>query len=483
MLRIVGGLENAFLDFLVALLDVVLHFLRKSFQFLQIGLNGVRKICELERKKIGIRQTHDGGAAGLRERTTVYEIRVAEMRVPVEIVVNGMVNAAAVFAAEPDVQRGDAVVLQKSRVIGTGAESGDAQVDALANFLALLGSFGVGNFVELLALPGGEFCFRVGDFARDILAELFQRVRAFNAEIAAAIAVGIDVRDAVRAQFVVVLLGPFGRAEKAGLFAIPRAINNGAFRFPAGLDELTESPRFFHEGNLARNRILSAVHPPIVMIAADHPFIGKSCALNFSNHIVDGLDVPVRFHFEVNFSGAGADVIRHSKAAAPSFRSDAASQCSEQRLRVGVGNWQHRDFGDRGSVFDFEALGVFGGSNSRRERITGIKWHVRNAAALDTIQGAIGAGGKSLSLSESVFMRVGIDEATDSAVLGGNLGLDAAPGMVVAGNDNFSLYGNTHALKLLVVFGDSVVDVDEGSGDVAVDGVGVVGGKLLGLLT
>src|SRR5258708_9309944 len=170
------------------------------------------------------------------------------------------------------------------------------------------------------------------------------------------------------------------------------------------------------------------------MIATDHPFIGRCCALNFSDDVVKRLDVPIRFYSEVNFRGARANVIGDAEAATPSFGSHAAGKRSEQRLGVGVGNRQHRDFRDCGGVFDLKALGVFGGSNTRRKRITGIKWHVRNAAALDSIQRAIRSGGKSLSLSESVFMRIRVDEATDSTVLSSNLGLDAAPGVVVAGD-------------------------------------------------
>ncbi len=79
-------------------------------------------------------------------------------------------------------------------------------------------------------------------------------------------------------------------------------------------------------------------------------------------------------------------------------------------------------------------------------------------------------------------MRVGVNQAANGAVLGGNLGLDAAPGVVVARDDNLSLDGDAHALELLVVLGDSVVDVDKRSGDVAVDRVSVIGGQLLGLL-
>ncbi len=79
-------------------------------------------------------------------------------------------------------------------------------------------------------------------------------------------------------------------------------------------------------------------------------------------------------------------------------------------------------------------------------------------------------------------MRVGVNQAANSAMFGGNLGLDPAPGMVVARDDNLPLHGNTHTVELFVVLGDSVVDVDQRGGHVAVDRVSVIGGKLLGLL-
>src|SRR4029077_7800212 len=103
-------------------LDIVLHFLRKSFQFLQVGLYGVRKIVEFKREKVGIRQSHDGRAAGLRERAFVNKFGVTEVREPVEIIVDGMIDTALVFTAEPDVQRGDAIMLQESGVVRTRAE-------------------------------------------------------------------------------------------------------------------------------------------------------------------------------------------------------------------------------------------------------------------------------------------------------------------------------------------------------------------------
>src|SRR5260370_18947553 len=157
--------------------------------------------------------------------------------------------------------------------------------------------------------------------------------------------------------------------------------------------------------------------------------------------------------------GAGDTVIGDAQDAAPSFGSNAASQRSKQGLGIRIRNRQDRNFRNCRSVFDLQALGVFCCANARRKRVTGIKWHVGDAAALDAIGWAIGASRISFTLDESIFMRIGEYQAADGAVLGRDFGLDAAPGMVVARDDNFSLHGNAHAIELLVVFGDAVVAV------------------------
>src|SRR5256885_6629329 len=100
----------------------------------------------------------------------------------------------------------------------------------------------------------------------------------------------------------------------------------------------------------------------------------------------------------------------------------------------------------------------------------------------DAMRRAVGPGRERLSRDKSVLVRVGVNQAANGAMFGGDLGFDPAPGMVVARDDNLSLHGNTHTVELFVVFGDSVVDVDQRSGHVAVDRVSVIGGKLLGLL-
>src|SRR5205807_1543822 len=84
-------------------------------------------------------------SAALRERAPINKVRVAEVGEPVEIVVDRMVDATLVFTAEPDVERGDTVMLQECGVIRTGTQRGNAEIGALANFLTLLRGLGIGN--------------------------------------------------------------------------------------------------------------------------------------------------------------------------------------------------------------------------------------------------------------------------------------------------------------------------------------------------
>jgi hypothetical protein len=58
-------------------------------------------------------------------------------------------------------------------------------------------------------------------------------------------------------------------------------------------------------------------------------------------------------------------------------------------------------------------------------------------------------------------VRIGIDEAAYRAVLGSDFRLDPSPRVIVASDDDFAFHGNAHALKLLVVFRNTVVDVDK----------------------
>ena len=85
---------------------------------------------ELEWKKIGFGQAKHESTTRLRERNTVFKIGVAESAIVIERIVDGVVRAAAIFAAVAQVERGDAKVLKKRGIIRARAEGADAQVTA-----------------------------------------------------------------------------------------------------------------------------------------------------------------------------------------------------------------------------------------------------------------------------------------------------------------------------------------------------------------
>ena len=53
---------------------------------------------------------------------------------------------------------------------------------------------------------------------------------------------------------------------------------------------------------------------------------------------------------------------------------------------------------------------------------------------------------------EAILPRIGINNAPDGAMLGRHLGLDPAPGVSVARNDDCPLHRNSQPVELLVVF-------------------------------
>ena len=83
-------------------------------------------------------------------------------------------------------------------------------------------------------------------------------------------------------------------------------------------------------------------------------------------------------------------------------------------------------------------------------------------------------------MKEAVASRVGIDEAPDGPVFGGDFWLDAAPSGAIARDDDGSFDRNAHAIEFLVVFAIAIVHVDQRSRYVAVGGISVVGWKLFG---
>ena len=82
-------------------------------------------------------------------------------------------------------------------------------------------------------------------------------------------------------------------------------------------------------------------------------------------------------------------------------------------------------------------------------------------------------------MEEAIVLGIGINDATDRAMLGGNFGLDAAPVFAIARDYDCPLDGNPQTIELLVIFAVAVVYIDQRGGHVSVDGIRVIGGQLL----
>src|SRR5689334_4793716 len=114
-------------------------------------------------------------------------------------------------------------------------------------------------------------------------------MRPLHAEVAAIVSVAVEIRYRVLVQLRRMRLDPFRRAEQSRLLPIPRRIDDRALRPPPLLPELAERASFFQFGDETRDRILRAVDPGVVVIAANHPLIGLARAGELGDHIVERL--------------------------------------------------------------------------------------------------------------------------------------------------------------------------------------------------
>jgi hypothetical protein len=110
--------ERALVDLSIALLDLPALIRFKLLQFLKIRAHRIRKIAKSEWEERRIGQPHHRGSRSLRQRAAIHKIGIGKVRVPVEIVVNGVIHATApTLAPEPEIQRRDAQVIDKRRVV------------------------------------------------------------------------------------------------------------------------------------------------------------------------------------------------------------------------------------------------------------------------------------------------------------------------------------------------------------------------------
>src|SRR5579871_3390729 len=97
-------------------------------------MDGVGKVGKVERQHVRVGKAHDHGAAGLGERLSIDKVRVGKVRIPVEVVVDGMVDSALVLATVADVKGGNSKMVEKRCVVAARTQRPNAKVAAAAQF-------------------------------------------------------------------------------------------------------------------------------------------------------------------------------------------------------------------------------------------------------------------------------------------------------------------------------------------------------------
>src|SRR5579859_3029903 len=166
------------------------------------------------------------------------------MRVPPEIVVNGVVLAPTIFTAKPQVKCRNPGEIQKRNIIRSIAQRADAQVRPVARLSPIIAT-PASNLYPARTLDNRNILLRIGHFGSHAVDEVFQSMRSLHKEIAASGAVGVEVHHRLLPQLIDMRLHPLRRSKQPRLLAIPRAVDDCPPRLPALLHEFAESPRLF----------------------------------------------------------------------------------------------------------------------------------------------------------------------------------------------------------------------------------------------
>src|SRR5262249_54695340 len=105
---------------------------------LRVAADRLRRRGRVEGKGHRVGEAQDRAPRDLRERNSVLEGGIAEAREMVEGVVDRVIGAAAVLAAEGEVQRGYADVLEEGREVRSRSERREAEAWLLPGLLPLL---------------------------------------------------------------------------------------------------------------------------------------------------------------------------------------------------------------------------------------------------------------------------------------------------------------------------------------------------------
>ncbi|MDX2034450.1 MAG: pre-peptidase C-terminal domain-containing protein [Blastocatellia bacterium] len=106
--------------------------LRKPRKLLDIDAHRLREVRELERQQLRIGEPHRQRSRRLHERAAVFERPVRKARVPGERIIDRVIDSAARFTAESDIQRGNAQMIDEGRIVRPRTERPDPHIRPLA---------------------------------------------------------------------------------------------------------------------------------------------------------------------------------------------------------------------------------------------------------------------------------------------------------------------------------------------------------------
>ena len=238
---------------LLALVAGELHHL------VDILRDAMREIRIARRHPRRVGGAHHEASHHLRQSRTVSEARIIEVHHVIVGVIGGVIAAAArrFFAPEAKVDGRDAEMLDKRRIVRSGTNSRHRQVsprfggiDEVGLRIARIGVTVGEDLARGPGLPpappsaGRARHWRLGD-------EMLQVLAALGGQIAAAVAVGVDVEERLALELVGMGLDPLGRAEETGFLSVPARVDDRARRSPALAVKLPQRFRFGHQRNLA----------------------------------------------------------------------------------------------------------------------------------------------------------------------------------------------------------------------------------------
>ncbi len=135
------------------------------------------------------------------------------MRVPVEIVIDGVIDPAIRLPAIPNVQCRHAKVVEERRIIRSIPQRPNSGVPAMPRLLSVFGVFRARNAHQVRSLPHRLLRLRIRDRLLYIIHKPLERMRSRSMQESASVGIGVHVHDSMFRQLFIVRLHPLRRSQ------------------------------------------------------------------------------------------------------------------------------------------------------------------------------------------------------------------------------------------------------------------------------